>query len=171
MRIFLFFCLLGAASFSKHYVFFSDCDPVIDNLIQRIDCEKVGIDMAMYSFTHQEVEAALMRAHKRGVRVRAIIDSFSEKMAYRLFEGGLDQIALIRSTAQGYQPIFHHKFILFHCNERDRAWVWTGSFNLSYAAEKRNFENVILTDSQYVFQKYTNYFNKTFEFIESKTSD
>jgi len=167
----LVFCLLAASALGKSYVFFSDRDPVIDHLVRWIDREKRGVDFAIYAFTHIRIEEALVRAHERGVRVRGIVDSFSERMALRLFESGLDQIAVVRSKLKGYKPIFHHKFILFHCNERGRPWVWTGSFNLSNAAEKRNFENVLLTDSISVFQKYIAYFDETFETIENKASN
>lgn len=168
MHRLLVFCVLISYSFAKSYVFFSDRDPVIDHLVRWIDQEKGGIDIAIYSFTHARVEEALLRANTRGVRVRAIIDSFSGRMAQRLFEAGLENIATVRSHLKAFRPIFHHKFILFHRNERGRSWVWTGSFNISNAAEKRNFENVLLTDSLPVFQKYSAYFDETFEIIENK---
>lgn len=167
----LLFSLLAPRSFAKSYVYFSDHDPIIDHLVRWIDQERGGIDIAIYAFTHAKVEQALVRANLRGVRVRVILDSFSERMAERLFEEGIENIALVRSKSKAYRPLFHHKFVLFHQNERSRSWVWTGSFNISNAAEKRNFENVLLIDSIPVFKKYTAYFDDTFKAIENKASN
>ena len=150
---------------AKTYVFFSDRDPVVSHLIEWIDREEEGIDVAIYSFTHKKIEEALLRANARGVRVRLILDGSSEKMARDIFERGILDVALVVSPKKAFRPLFHHKFILFHHNKGARPWVWTGSFNLSNAAEKKNFENVVLMDTKSVFKDFNNYFNKTLEII------
>lgn len=162
--LFLLFILTLSLE-AKTYVFFSDRDPVVSHLIKWIDAEKKGIDVAVYSFTHKRIEEALLRAHERGVHVRLILDGASEKMARDIFEKGISDLALVISPRKAFRPIFHHKFILFHDNKGGRPWVWTGSFNLSNAAEKKNFENVVLMDTKSVFKDFYNYFNKTLEII------
>lgn len=143
----------------KAYVYFSDQDPILEHLICLVDREKRQIDMAMYSFTHKKVEAALVRAAERGVRVRLILDRSSREMGERIAREGAIEVGLIVSPKKNWAPLFHHKFILFYENMDSRCWTWTGSFNISVAAEKKNFENVILVDNKDIFDKFSIYFN------------
>ena len=55
-------------------VYFSPNQGADDTVIGFIDrCEKT-LDVAVYSITHDDIAAALIRAHQRGVRVRVLMD-------------------------------------------------------------------------------------------------
>jgi len=166
-RLFIPIFLISLA-WTKSYVYFSDQDPIIDLLVKRIEREKEGIDIAIYSFTHPRIADALTRASHRGVEVRLIMDSSSRAMADKLCEAGLSPVAVVASEKESFRPLFHHKFVIFRKNESNRPWVWTGSFNLSRAAEKKNFENVLLVDTKSVVHKYRDYFDSLMKAIENK---
>lgn len=49
----------------------------------------------------------------------------------------------------------HHKFVIL-----DDFLVLTGSFNWSFQAATKNFENIVVTDSKGLIKSYTNLFDK-----------
>lgn len=52
-------------------------------------------------------------------------------------------------------PIMHHKFIII-----DGILLWTGSFNWTSAANKKNYENVLATDDRDVCKLYSEHFSQ-----------
>lgn len=98
---------------------------------------KTTLDVAAYEFSSANVARALLSAHKRGVRVRLLVDggNFTKgrSQASVLAGAGLP----VRATAK--YPAMHDKFII-----ADVQTVQTGSFNYSFSAERRNAENVVI---------------------------
>ena len=87
-----------------------------------------------------------MDALDRGVSVSIIlIDDIINRNEY-----GLDFSLFIRKGgnlrfADSWKSLMHDKFCVF-----DSTLIVTGSYNWTYSAEKRNSENIILTDDSVV---------------------
>ena len=97
----------------------------LQRLIDEINQTKKSIEIALFSLTHPDILKALHRAEKRGVDVRAIIDSSSIKRARSLshlftWKGG---------------ALMHHKFALF-----DKERIAFGSANWSRSAFEKNLD-------------------------------
>ena len=99
-------------------------------------CTK-SIDIAVYSLTHPDIEAALLRAHARGVKLRVLTDDLQSRSKWsadeRLEAAG---VPLRRDTQSGSM---HHKFCI-----GDRKAVITGSFNWTKNADRKNAENFVI---------------------------
>ena len=109
-------------------------------IVAAIDAAQAQIRVQAYSFTRQDIAAALIRAHQRGVDVGVIIDrqhAFEKNgMMPKLSEAG---ITVLIDSVKG---LAHSKVIIV-----DATVVVTGSYNFTSAAESRNAENLlILTD-------------------------
>ena len=116
-------------------------------LIRQIDSSKKSIKVMAYGFTALPLSEALIRAHRRGVKVELIQD---EKSSYnnrdavsQMIEAGID----VRSD--GKHAIQHNKVMLI-----DDSIVITGSYNFTNSAEKRNAENIIILKSEYAAKRY-----------------
>jgi len=109
-------------------------DGVIESaIIDAIDDAEEYIYAALYSFTDDELGAALLRAHYRGVDVQVLLDrDETGGEACPLYEAGLT--VLIEDSSY----LFHHKFVVI-----DSELVITGSYNWSNSADRDNFENVV----------------------------
>lgn len=108
------------------------------NLIAReIYSSKQSIYMHAYGLTSEPIITELKNASKRGVKVKALLDSsnFSEKknIAAQLKKAGIE-VALDKVPG-----IAHNKIMII-----DEEKVITGSFNFTNAADTRNAENVLL---------------------------
>jgi phosphatidylserine/phosphatidylglycerophosphate/cardiolipin synthase-like enzyme len=150
----------------KH-VLFSPDDQIQKILLYLINSEKESIKLTAYSFTDGEVAQALIEAHERGVRVEIIADpgcmfdrfgkiSLLKENAIMVFVYDPDHLKKDQKSLAA--SIMHNKFIIFSKNIAGKSLVWTGSFNWTKAAHKRNQENVIILDDKQCVNKYINQF-------------
>ncbi|WP_255581877.1 phospholipase D family protein [Cupriavidus sp. AU9028] len=106
-------------------------------LIDAIGATRRTLLIQAYSFTSKPIAEALLRARKRGVKVRVIVDKSQASARYTsatfLKNQGIE-VVIDRRPA-----IAHNKVMIF-----DGEAVFTGSFNFTKAAEERNTENGIL---------------------------
>ena len=66
-----------------------------------------------------------------------------------------------RNDSNGYE-VMHHKFFIFNNNMYHHKLLWTGSFNITGAANKNNWENVTVTNDPAAIQIFEQ------EFIQLK---
>lgn len=127
--------------------YFSPNRGAADQVIGFIDRCNETIDAAIYSFTHDGIADAILRAHQRGVRVRVLTDRLQAGSEYaddeRLEMAG---IPVLRDTQAGSM---HHKFVI-----GDGTAIGTGSFNWTASADKRNAENFVVLRLKYVIQTF-----------------
>lgn len=102
-----------------------------------------AIDVMAYSFTSAPITSALLAAHKRGVKVRLVVDEKHnlEEGASRRARAALS--ALANAGVQVYvtsQFAIHHDKVIMV----DGKHLQTGSFNYSASAHSRNSENVLV---------------------------
>jgi len=144
---------------SHSEAFFSPDDHPTKRLIQLIDSTHKKIYAAVYMFTDKEIAEALIKAKKRGVDVKMIVDRATVDYEYGkakvLKENGIDVYLFSEETKKGngkYSALMHNKFAIL--DEQ----LWTGSFNWTKSANQKNQENVILTTNKKVRQKFEQQF-------------
>lgn len=118
-------------------------------LIDSINNTKKSLLIQAYSFTSVPIAGAVEAAHKRGVKVRVILDKsqVSEKYTSATFLRNAG-IPVVVDT----QPVIaHNKIMIF-----DHQAVFTGSFNFSKSAQRRNAENgIVIRGDAAVVKAYT----------------
>jgi phosphatidylserine/phosphatidylglycerophosphate/cardiolipin synthase-like enzyme len=128
-------------------VYFSPNDGATDAIVREITRARTEILVQAYSFTSAPIAKALLKAHKRGVKVQAILDKSQKTQKYSsasfLMNSG------IPTYIDDRHAIAHNKIIII-----DRAVVITGSFNFTKAAEERNAENLLIIRSKELAKPY-----------------
>lgn len=117
--------------------FFSPHGGAQDAIIREIDGAKEWIRLQAYSYTSVPISEALLRANKRGVKIKAILDKSNQTATYT--GATFLQNAGIAVLIDGKHAIAHSKIMLI-----DGATVITGSFNFTKAAEESNAENLLV---------------------------
>ena len=127
-------------------------------VIEEINSATDSIDVAIYSFTLDEIGDALLSAHNRGVKVRVVfekqqVSQYSEY--WELLESGVE---VLNDSNSVYM---HNKFAVI-----DGKIVLTGSYNWSQQATDRNDENLLIIRNSEIADKYKEEFQEIF--LESK---
>lgn len=127
-------------------------------IIDQIDSAKQEILVQSYSFTSEPIADALMRAHKRKVKIICLFDKSYEK-----------QILILKMKNEGIEVkidqvsgIAHNKVMII-----DEYLVLTGSFNFTKAAQHRNVENSLHIKSEEIAKKYKENFQKRYQLSRS----
>ena len=129
-------------------------DRVVElRLISILDAATRTVNLALYSFTDDQLGAALIRAYQRGVAVRVILDQGQPTA-----QGG-EYPALVAAgievVVEEGTGLMHHKFLVV-----DGTVTVTGSYNWSDAADQSNFENVAVIVCSEVAAAFTAEFNR-----------
>jgi len=101
-----------------------------DALISLLDSADVSIDACLFSLTRGSVRDALVRAHRRGVRVRVACD-LDHQAEFRFIED--EGMPVMYGNRSG---LMHNKFFVV-----DRRTVWTGSTNMTDEGFSSNHNN------------------------------
>ena len=137
---------IGAVCFSRTM----DCASII---ISLIDSARQSVLVAVFSFTSNPLADALIRAHRRGVEVRVVIEM--EQANVRGSEYERLRSAGVAVRLDGNSDLMHHKFMVV-----DGRVVVTGSYNWSAAAEDRNDENVVVIYGEEIAALYSREFER-----------
>jgi phosphatidylserine/phosphatidylglycerophosphate/cardiolipin synthase-like enzyme len=136
----LFFPAHGTtvSSFSAETtVYFSPNGGATAAIVRELSRAQHSIMVQAYSFTSAPIAKALLDAHKRGVKIRAVLDKLNQTDQYSaatfLANAGIPVLIDAEHT------IAHNKVIVI-----DDSTVLTGSFNFSKAAEEKNAENLLV---------------------------
>jgi len=123
-------------------------------LVDALDQARSQIDAALYDLNLWSIRNALIRAHRRGVQVRLVVESDS-----------LDRQEIQELIAAGIPVVFdqteslmHNKFFII-----DGAEIWTGSMNLTVNGAYRHLNNLIKLRSTRVAENYTTEFEEMFQ--------
>lgn len=151
------FALLGATSTSlaaspsssaRVSVCFSPGGNCTDVVVQALTAAQHQVFVQAYSFTSAPIAKDLTDAHKRGVKVMAVLDKANQTDQYSAATFLVN--AGIPTVIDAQHAIAHNKVMVI-----DTATVLTGSFNFTTAAEERNAENLlVLTDALEIAQAY-----------------
>jgi phosphatidylserine/phosphatidylglycerophosphate/cardiolipin synthase-like enzyme len=123
-------------------VYFSPNGGCTEAIVEEISNAQSEILVQAYSFTSTPIAKALVEAHKRGVKVEAILDKSqrTEKYSSATFLAN----SVIPTFIDARHAIAHNKIIVL-----DRDTVITGSFNFTRAAEEKNAENFLIIKSNF----------------------
>src|SRR3989454_10953088 len=124
-------------SSAKVMVYFSPNGGATDAVVQELNAAQTQVLMQAYSFTSVPIAKALVEAHKRGVKILAVLDKSNETDKY--------SAATFLNNA-GIQPLIDAKHAIAHSKVMviDSAAIITGSFNFTKAAEEKNAENLLV---------------------------
>lgn len=116
------------------------------------------VDIAIYSFTYEPIAGAIVRAKRRGVKIRILMDKGQSKGKYSKYKFLLDNdIAVIQDRRSGYM---HNKIAII-----DGRILFTGSYNWSKSAEERNEENLLeFIDEEEIIKVYQERLDYLWEF-------
>lgn len=122
---------------ATYQVGFSPRAGALETVLRGIQSARSTIQVAAYSFTSKPIAAALLDAHKRGVKVAVVADERDNGKQYSAVTFLANNGVPVRLN--GNYAIHHHKFMVM-----DGQHVELGSFNYSAAAVDRNAENALL---------------------------
>mgnify|MGYP003394161038 CR=1 FL=1 len=127
-----------AASFSAETnVYFSPNGGATDAIVRELGSAQRSIMIQAYSFTSAPIAKAILEAHKRGVKILAVLDKSNQTAKYSA--ATFLENAGIPVLIDAEHAIAHNKVIVI-----DDHTVLTGSFNFSKAAEEKNAENLLI---------------------------
>ena len=112
----------------------SQCTP---GIVDAINSAKSSIFVQAYSFTSAPIANALVEAKARGVDVQVVLDKSQPTAKGSQLNTLLG--AHIPVSIDQLSGIAHNKVMII-----DDAYVLTGSFNFTNAADTRNAENILL---------------------------
>lgn len=142
---------------TSYQVYFSPSKNSEKAIIDFITSAKKSVYLAGYVFTNNAISKALVRAHKKGIKVIVVLDyENNNNNKYSRAQFLANQGVNIRLN-HNYENM-HNKFIVV-----DDKSIELGSFNYSKAAVINNAENIlILYNVQDLANKYANEFMKLF---------
>ncbi len=132
--------------------YFAPEDHVRKAIVRTVAAAQTKIEFLAFSFTSDEIAAAMIDRMAHGVRVRGVFDS---RMARST---GSEYDALAKRGAEVFldqnQYAMHDKVIVV-----DSETVVTGSYNFTQSAETKNDENVLIIHSPAVADQYRREFD------------
>ena len=137
----------------KKQVYFSPHGGCTQAIVDALNGAKKSVLVQAYSFTSYPIADALIGAHRRGVKVKVILD----KSQINVKGGKIDLLANdnIPVSIDTTHAIPHSKVMII-----DGQTVITGSFNFTNAAEDRNAENLLIIKNKTLASKYRTNWNK-----------
>lgn len=114
---------------------------IVARVLELIEGAETSIDIAQFTFSNRDIEAALKKAHDEGKRVRLAMDSAQQNgdtVASRLAAAGLD-VTFVTGKGHGLQ---HAKFMVV-----DDRTLLMGSNNWSSTGVSINDENTVVLAS------------------------
>ena len=137
-------------------VYFSPDDGTAARLVELISEADESVYFMAYSFTSDDIAAAMLERIQAGVTVAGVFDASQYRSNTgtefdHLLSGG----AIVR--LDGNPDKMHHKVIII-----DDEVLVSGSYNLSASAEEHNDENTIIFHNVHIAAHYLEEFEKIF---------
>lgn len=132
-------------------IYFSPYDKTMQYIIPLIDNAINYIYIPAFLITHNELTEALIRAKRRNVDVRVIVDAnstFTKNSKHSV----LRENGILLKT-ENYAGKMHSKSIII-----DDYYVVSGSMNFSNSGENKNDENLLIISNPKFAQMYEEYF-------------
>lgn len=129
-------------------------------LVVAIDSARLTLDIAIYSIGLRSIRDAIIRAHKRGVQVRMVMesDNMDRSAPQRLKEEG---IPILGDRREG---LMHNKFVIIDGYE-----VWTGSANFTETGLYADNNFLLRLRSVKIAENFIKEFNEMF--VDDKFGD
>lgn len=136
----------NAAGAGRHLAFFSPGERCLQQIIDRFDTCRRTADVCVFTITDDRISRAILRAHRRGVKVRIISDNEkwhdlgSDIQQFREAGIAVKVDDIVGKTDPHLNGHMHHKFAIF-----DGVRLLNGSYNWTRGAASANFENLVDT--------------------------
>jgi phosphatidylserine/phosphatidylglycerophosphate/cardiolipin synthase-like enzyme len=145
--------------FIENYFCPEDCGTNMGSGVYRvlelIKNANKSVQVAIFSFTHEELADELVKADIRGVNVSVLVENRQRNIQNSQYERLRDFGVDIKVDGNKYT--MHHKFIVI-----DDRIVITGSPNFSWSGFNRNDENMLIIYDKSLALEYKNEFNRIF---------
>ncbi|MCE0558247.1 MULTISPECIES: phospholipase D-like domain-containing protein [unclassified Motilimonas] len=132
---------------------FSPGNDCLNRIVSLCNQARHSIDVCVFTISCNEITAALLKAHQRGINVRIISDNDKRNDkgsdVYQLDEAGIPVVV------DRTEHHMHNKFALF-----DKKILLNGSFNWTRSASKFNQENIATTDNPKLVQAFSYEFER-----------
>jgi phosphatidylserine/phosphatidylglycerophosphate/cardiolipin synthase-like enzyme len=154
-------CAQTATATGSVSVYFTPQDRPGDAVVRAFAGARHEILAAIYEFTESDIANALLAAHGRHVGVWLLMDQSASRdrgSQYFRAAASLGERVRLRAGLSGASGILHNKFAVI-----DGTRVLTGSFNWTYSAEDRNWENLLIVDSPALAQAYARQFHRIWD--------
>ena len=141
MKILLICLLFISLSFAKSDVYLlpNESNDAKEKIVELIKSSKKSISIAMYNFSYKKFAKALIKAHKKGVKVSVIFDKNKIKEEDSLYKylkkNGINCILANKKM--------HLKVALF-----DNKTMLMGSTNFTKKSFSENYEILLINDSK-----------------------
>jgi phosphatidylserine/phosphatidylglycerophosphate/cardiolipin synthase-like enzyme len=134
-------------------ILFAAEDDVAEQLVPLIEGAQSSIRFMAFSFTHDDMGAAVLARAQAGVDVRGIFETRGSETEYSELPALYCAGAPVRQD--GNKRTFHHKVFVI-----DEEMVVTGSFNFSDNANESNDENVVIVTNSDIAALYLQEFER-----------
>lgn len=122
-------------------------------IVELFQSASASVDICVFTITDDRISDAIIRAHRRGVRLRIVTDND------KCFDPGSD-IDRFRQAGIGVridrtENHMHHKFAVF-----DGSILLSGSYNWTRSASQLNEENLLLTAEKRLVEPFRELFER-----------
>lgn len=111
----------------------------LNMIIGWLDKTKKTLDICMYMLNHELLSNAVIDAHKRGIKVRIILNEDNIKTTWKMGNIGISKRV---NKGKYNKNLMHHKFVII-----DNEKVILGSLNWTTVSVRANWENVFITNN------------------------
>lgn len=146
--------LLSIFSFAndKIYFFPDESKKAYNKIEELIESSNTQIDVAMYNFSKKSLAKKLIKAHKKGIKIRVFFDSEKIKnksSEYKLLkENGIQCIVIKDAKLHLKLAVFDKKTALF------------GSLNWTKESFSENYEILYISSKEDIVEKIDKFINK-----------
>jgi phosphatidylserine/phosphatidylglycerophosphate/cardiolipin synthase-like enzyme len=133
--------------------FFSPQRDPTPAVIARLRGAQRTVALLAFSFTHDEIGAALLDRHRRGIQVRGVVETTGAEA--RASQYGPLRAAGVDLVKDANQYAMHHKVIVI-----DERTVVLGSFNFTVSAADENDENCLIVDDPALARRFLDEFER-----------
>lgn len=145
--------------------YFSPTDQTTAQIITAIQSANFTLDIAIFTFIHNDLGDAVIAAKNRGVNVRCIIENTS------YFGSEYNRLVSTGIAVLSHENIpfdFHHKYCIVDAlHGNSNPMVVTGSHNWTNSAEDEYDENTLIIHDSTIACQYLEEFSKRFSEITS----
>ena len=149
--VLILFITISISTLAKTEVYFSLSDNPQKAIIQNINRAEAFINIAMYTFTDQEIALSLANAQERGIKIRVYLDRSQIESTYSISRPLVQKGIKVKISTNNY--IMHNKFAII-----DNRLLLTGSYNWTASANSRNDENLMVIDDPEIIAIFQNQF-------------
>ena len=150
-------CAESAGKEAAIEAYFCPREQCEQRLVQLFNGAQESIHVAVYSFTNDDIAAALAEAHGRGVEVLVLLDAGQAESSYSDDEA-LEAAGIPVRRLGMERGVMHNKFAIV-----DTKVVATGSFNYSKNAALYNRENLVFIHGTEAAEEFESEFRRLWD--------